>query len=42
MAGKRKGRDLAFHKAIGNILWSLFVLGQNQTINNPKMDPFTL
>lgn len=36
VAGKRKGRDSAFNKAIGNMLWSLFVLGQDQNTKELK------
>lgn len=36
VAGKRKGRDSAFNKAVGNMFWSLFVLGQDQNTKELK------
>lgn len=36
VAGKRKGRDSAFNKAVGNMLWSLCVLGQDQNTKELK------
>lgn len=36
VAGKRKGRDSAFNKAVDNMLWFLFVLGQDQNTKELK------
>ena len=37
-----KGKDFAFYNSVANLLWSLFVLGQDKNTKDKKEESFVL
>lgn len=42
LTSRMKGKDFAFYNSVGNLLWSLFVLGQDKNTKEKKEESFVL